>query len=465
MSLIPNLKSKENPTPLFLSNKPKKFLVFSEHGEIASLAVYLQDVRHQEVKLFIPNTDCEKIAEGMVEHVKEWWRCVGENYIWIFDGNNYGDLQDWLRSRNELVVGGTKKADELENSRQAGQQWFKKAGFNQPMSKNFTSIDEAISFVQAHKNKEWVIKQNGDLPKSLNHVGKFKDNIDTLYHLEELKKSWNDSLGTFDVDLMEKVEGTEVAASAYFNGKTWMKNKDGKVVGWLNFEEKKSDDGGLGSTCGETGTTFIGVDETNSMFKEILLKPEIENKLREVGFKGSFDINGSWTKSGYVAFEATCRFGVPSIDYEQLTATDELENVLEAIAKGEDTPISIKMGVGMVIVVTAKPFPYSITGDDKENTSKDKKLWILDNGVPTNNFSPNQKKHIFLYNFERDENNDYKVATNEGYLLTCTASGTTIKTVRKNLLEYIKNNIYIENIKYRQDIGARVEDFTSNLFI
>ena len=123
------------------------------------------------------------------------------------------------------------------------------------------------------------------------------------------------------------------------------------------------------------------------------------------------------------------------------------------------------MGVGMVIVVTAKPFPYSITGEDKENTSKDKKLWILDNGVPTNNFSPNQKKHIFLYNFERDENNDYKVATNEGYLLTCTLSGTTIKTVRKNLLEYIKNNIYIENIKYRQDIGARVEDFTSNLFI
>ena len=73
MSLIPNLKSKENPMPLFLSNKPKKFLVFSEHGEIASLAVYLQDVRHQEVKLFIPNTDCEKIAEGMVEHIKEWW--------------------------------------------------------------------------------------------------------------------------------------------------------------------------------------------------------------------------------------------------------------------------------------------------------------------------------------------------------------------------------------------------------
>src|ERR1700733_15021154 len=100
-------------------------------------------------------------------------------------------------------------------------------GFKQPESHNFTDIDEAIDFVKENKDTRYILKQNGDAPKHLNHMGKFKGNEDMIYHLEELKKGWNESqYGSFDCDLMEVVEGVEVAASAFFNGHDWLRDKN-----------------------------------------------------------------------------------------------------------------------------------------------------------------------------------------------------------------------------------------------
>ena len=38
-------------------------------------------------------------------------------------------------------------------------------------------------------------------------------------------------------------------------------------------------------------------------------------------------------------------------------------------------------------------------------------------------------------------------------------SENDIEAIRKNLLHYTKNNIYISGIKYRQDIGKRIEKY------
>ena len=40
-----------------------------------------------------------------------------------------------------------------------------------------------------------------------------------------------------------------------------MRNADGKVVAFLNSEEKKEIDSGLGETCGEMGTLFYVTTE------------------------------------------------------------------------------------------------------------------------------------------------------------------------------------------------------------
>ena len=111
----------------------------------------------------------------------------------------------------------------------------------------------------------------------------------------------------------------------------------------------------------------------------------------------------------------------------------------------------------MVMCVVAKPFPLEADVDD-EATSIGERLWILDDGKPIDELTADQKRHVHFYNFKRDDEG-YKVATKSGYLLTVTAKGEEIAEIREGLIEYIKDNMMIAGMKYRSDIGLRVEEY------
>ncbi len=436
-----------------------KLYIHSEFGELLDLAIHLQDIENHEVVLGVTNPDYEKIGEGIVKKDTKWWNYLNQGWIFVFDGCEDGNLQDWLRSKGELVFGGSEQGDKLENDRQLGQKLFKAAGFKQPMSKNFKDLDVALDFIKKNSDRRWVLKQNGNAPKSLNHMGKFDSNEDMVFHLEGLKKSWNEAhMGKVDFDLMEVVEGLEVAASAFFNGKEYMQNKDGKIVGYLNFEEKKEANGNTGETTGEMGTTFIGVTEDNKLFADILLRDKIVEALKAIKFRGVFDINCIKTKDGIVALEPTCRFGVPSTSYEFLVGLDNVGETIEVVARGQNKPIHVRQGIGMVMCIVSKPYPVEADMDE-EATSLGEKLWILDSGKPINDFTEEKKRNIHLQNFYNDDSGDYLVATKNGYLLTVTGTGKDISSTRENLIQYIKDNLYISGMKYRTDIGKRVEEY------
>lgn len=441
-----------------------KFLFLTEYGEIADLASYLLHVEGHDVRLYIEDKRYKRIAEGIIPHVEDWYRYINRGFTFVFDGCAHGDLQQWLRENGEAVVGGAPETDRLENDRQLGQRWFRKLGFDQPQSKNFTSIDEALAFVEKHSDQKFILKQNGDAPKSLSHKGQFENSEDMIFHLRELQKSWSDQdYGKFDMDLMEVVEGMEVAASAFFNGKEFLKNSAGKIVGYLNWEEKKEAAGGLGETCGEMGTTFLGVDEDNRLFSEIMLRPGTEETLRDAGFHGVFDINTILSKDGrLVALEPTSRFGVPATSYEFMEGMKSpCGELLGAMAKGIKRPIDLHMGFGMVMVIAAKPFPIETDVDD-EGTSIGEKLWILEDGEPVEDFTRRHIGHVHLYNFEKTQDEAtgevaYRVPTKSGYLLTVTNRGKHVALIRDELIHFIKKSLYISGMKYRTDIGKRVE--------
>lgn len=449
--------AKKRPFTAVLSNK-RKFFIMSSCGELLDLAIQLQ-LEKQDVLFYVPVHEYEKIGEGIVPKADNWHSCLGQGYIWVIDGCEQANLQDWLRENGEYVVGTNEEMSEYENDRQKGQAWFKKAGFKQPESHNFKDFDKAHEFVSDNTDRRWILKQNGDAPKSLNHKGKFDDSRDMLYHLEALQKRWNESeYGAIDFDLMEIVDGMEVAASAFFNGHDWLRDEKGRVVGFLNFEEKKEMNGERGETTGETGTTFVGVDETNELFADILLRPEITRELKRTNYRGVFDINGSLTDDGYVAFEATSRFGIPATSYEFITGIDmKTADLLAFMAKGEDKPIEIHKGIGMVVCLTAKPYPIEADLDD-EATSLGEKLWTLSDGDPSDDFTPKQLSRIHLQNFRKDDEG-YRVATKNGYLLTVTGRGDSVEDLRDDITEYIDDNIYISGMKFRTDIGERAENF------
>lgn len=442
-----------------------KFIVMSTYGELLDVAIQLSVVEKYETYFCVTDKEYSRIGKGIVPIESNWHQCLGKKYIWVVDGCENADLQDWLRGQGEFVVGTNTKLSEMENDRQKGQDWFKKAGFEQPYSKNFTDIDECIKFVEDNTDTKWILKQNGDAPKSINYKGKFKDNEDMLFHLEECRKGWNTAeYGPFDCDLMEVVEGMEVAVSGFFNGNDYLRDSDGKVVAFLNFEHKKESDGDTGETTGEMGTLFYGTDEDHDLVRDILLAPEIVKVLKESNYRGVFDINGSWTKDGYVAFEATSRFGIPASSYEFIEGLESnTGELLASMAMGTDDAIKIKKGWGLCQVIAAKPFPVDADLDD-EATSRGEKLWIIGAaGNPIKKFNDEQLKHIHLENFERDEEGDYKVATKNGYLLVVTATGNSIADVREECIDTIKNNIFIAGMKYRHDLGKRIEEFEADI--
>lgn len=440
----------------FKTKETRRFFVMSSYGELLDIAIQLQK-EGEEVVFYTPEHDFKKIGEGIVPKAENWHEYLSKGYIFVIDGCENAKLQDWLRENGELVVGTNEAMTELEENRQAGQKWFKEIGFKQPDSKNFKDFDSAIEFISENEGQRYILKQNGEAPKHLNHMGKFDSGIDMLYHLSELKKSWSEAeYGQVDFDLMEVVEGTEIAASAFFNGHDWLRDEKGKVVGFLNIEHKKHLNDDLGATTGETGTLFMGVDESDDLFKDILLRSEVAKKLKETDYRGVFDINGCITDEGFTAFEPTSRFGVPATSYEFIEGLDmKTADLLEYMARGEDKPISIHKGYGMVMVVFAPPYPIEADVEDRA-TSLGEKLWPLKDGEPTKDFSDEQLEHIHLENFYKDEG-DYKVATKNGYLLTVTSRGEDIESMREETIEYIKENLLIADMGYRTDIGKKFE--------
>ena len=440
-----------------------KFFIHSRYGELLDLALNLQSGGH-EILFYVPDKDYSLIGEGMVPTVKDgWFPYMGKGFIYVVDGCEDGKMQDWLRYKGELVCGGSEMGDKLENDRQLNQKWFRQAGFYQPFSKNFTDFDSATKFVEANRKNRFILKQNGTAPKHLNHMGKFPGGEDMLWHLKELNRGWTiQEYGEIDFDLMEIIDGVEVAASAFFNGKNFLHNKGGGVVGFLNFEEKKEVDGALGETTGELGTTFLGVTGTPELFKSILLRPKIVDVLRRSKFRGLFDINCISGPKGLTALEPTCRWGYPSTSYAMCEGLSNPGEVIEGMASGKEVIPQVAPGVGMVMCVVAKPFPLE-ADVEPESTSQGDRLWPLMNGKPEKDFTPEQKKHIHLYNFHRKQDMDtkeecYKVATKNGYLYTVTGRGDTIKSTREKLIKYIKDNSYLAGFKWRSDIGKRVEE-------
>lgn len=437
-------------------NDEVKFIIISTYGEVLDLAMCLS--HKYEVCFQITDPDYKKIGDGLVHKIDDWFEYLDKGYIWIVDGCESAKLQDWLRSRGEDVVGSNVALAEYEDDRQKGQAWFRKLGFKQPLSKNFKDFEDAIEYVRQSKGR-LILKQNGAAPKHLNHKGKFDDGFDMVYHLEQLKKGWNESeYGPVDFDLMEIVEGTEIAASAFFNGHDWLRNREGKVVGYLNAEQKKEMDGDLGETTGEMGTVFYGVDEEDELFADIMLRPGVAELLAEHNFRGVFDINGCVTDKGFVAFEVTSRFGIPATSYEFMEGLNgDPAELLSAMAMGIDLPIEVRRKYGIVQVIAAKPFPVE-ESVSRENTSLGVRLWPLLKGKRADDFTPDQWKHIHLENFCKKDD-AYLVATGNGYLLTVTQIGNSIEEVRDKCLEFIRQNLYIAGAKYRQDLGKNVEEF------
>lgn len=389
-----------------------------------------------EVKLFILRPAWKDCYTGLAEKTDDWEKelsWVGREGLIVFDDVAFGMKQDELRHNGFTVVGSSQGGDILEHDRAYFQEVLASYGIPNLNSYKFDTTEEAIRFVEHHPDR-WVVKQTSHM-SALNFVSSSKTGEDTLRVLRQYKKR-----GITPVHLQKYVEGIEVGVARYFNGTDWV----GPIE--INHEHKRLHEGDRGPLTPEMGTILWYTDEQIRLFTETLGR--LQPHLREINFRGDFDINFIVNEEGAWPLEATPRFGCPSTEIQIELHTSPWTDFLMHVGQGKPYPLTHHTGFGIAVSVVCAPFPYM---DDARDTR------ILGKEPKRITFPPHHedgKSFIHFEEISRDEKG-YYWSGSYGLLFHVTAHADTIDEAQRRVYKRVEK-IHGTGLYWRKDIGERV---------
>lgn len=422
-------------------NKKRKVLFVSRELIAGDLAYQLKR-EGCDVKLFIESKSDRDCFNGMVDKTDNWKKeldWVGKDGLIIFDDVDYGEIQDDLRKKGYLVIGGSGDGDRLELDRKYGQDILKSLGVevgDDFETKNFT-IDSAISFIKKNKGR-WVLKQN-DHDEAFTYISSREDGSDLISVLENYKNRLG---GGYCCGLQRRVFGVEIAIGRFFNGTDWV----GPSV--FNIEHKNFCNDDIGPLGGETGTLMWYESDEKKLFKKTLdkLKPHLQKS----NYKGYVDINCIVIgKDKVYPLEITSRFGSSTNEMQSEIQESPWSDFLIAVAKGEDFKLKYKKGYGVSAALTVQPFPYKTT--DKKLNQKGVYIFF-DEEIRKDNFKHIHFEEVAVERMKGKDN--YYIAGSTGYVLYVTGHGSTVYKAREKVYGMIEK-IIIPKMFYRTDIGLR----------
>jgi phosphoribosylamine---glycine ligase len=422
----------------------RNFLFVSYNGVSIDLAWQILK-EGNNVKYFIEYPEEKDVGDGFVPKVDDWKKEIDWADVIIFDEiSGMGEIASKLRNEGKLVIGGTPYTDLLEDDRAFGQEEMKKHNISIIPYNIFTSIDEAITFVQNNPSR-YVIKPSGKIQsnKDLLFVGEEEDGKDVLQILNDYKKFYSSKIK--EIQLQKRIFGVEVAVGAFFNGKEFIYPIN------VNFEYKKLFPGNLGPSTGEMGTMMFW-SKPNKLFNETLKK--IEPKLKKEGYIGYIDLNCIVNANGIYPLEWTTRFGYPTISIQQDSMITPIGEFLYKLASGQNFELKVKSGFHIGVLIVVPPFPFN---DNEIFNLYSKELVI--NTKKDDIAQYNEGIHI---EDVRIVNEKWVVASNTGSILVVCGSGNTISEAQKQTYFRI-NKLMIPRMYYRNDIGDRWNEDSDKL--
>jgi len=418
-------------------------VISTRDGDSFDLAWRMMQEGH-DVKIAVQAKEDSGIGEGFgIKRVTGWRKelpWVGKKGLIVFDHTGFGKIQDKLRRAGYSVFGGSEGGDRLELERHFAQDIFSRHGIKTVPSLHFSSTDQAIAFIKKNRRR-WVLKQNGQTDKTFSYCGKLNDGSDVINLLENYHEFNHKECQS--VDLQKWVSGVELAVARYFNGQDWV----GPII--MTMEHKDLFPGRLGPKTGEMGTLmWLEDDEQNKLFTETIAK--VAPHLREVGFRGCFDINCIVSRDGPVPLEATPRFGYPEIHLNGDLMASPWSGFLKAIAEGKKCDVKWRRGFGVVLVLAVPPFPYESV-NSKYNP---KGLAISFRGE----LSSDDWRHIHFSEVSKRRNGgkqeEYQVSSDTGHVMCITGVAESVEEARKHLYN-LAEKISIPRMFYRNDIGLQ----------
>lgn len=412
----------------------------SKWGETLDLAYAIQK-EGNSVKMCVEDKSSREIGDGFVPKCRKWLSHVDWADVIVFDYTGYGKIATELRDAGKLVIGGTEYSDLLELDRNFGQNELKKHKVKILNYKEFSHTDDAIAYVEKHP-KQYVIKPCGEMQdyKQLLYVGQEDDGGDIIRMLRAYQKSWGKDLGVFQ--LQRKVTGVEVAVSAFFNGKKFIKPYN------ITFEHKKLFPRELGVSTGEMGTSMFWTDES-PIFDATLGK--LEHRLAQDNFVGHIDINNIVNGNGIYPLEFTSRFGFPQIQIQRAGITEPIGYMLYKIARGENFRIQTKKGFQIGVYNVVPPFPYE---DNRTFNTFSKDAVVV--------FKKEMKEGIHPMHLKM-VNGEWLITGCTGIAVLVSGTGLTMKEAQRVMYSRV-SNLLINNSYYRTDIGDRWSEDSDRLW-
>lgn len=419
-----------------------KVLFISSECIAGNLAVLLKKEGHQ-VKLYIKNKNDRQNFDNLVDKTNSWkkeLKWVGKDGLIVFDDVGYGKTQDSLRKKGYQIFGGCGLADKLEQDREFGQKIFKEYRLKTVELKDFTDIEEAVFFIK-NNPKKWVIKCNDHSRKFLTYIGEYDCGKDTI---SVLKNYFNNKhINREKITLHERIEGVEMGVGRYFNGTDWL----GPIE--INFEHTKMFPDDVGPVTSEMGTlAWYDDNEKNKLFVDILSK--FKPYLKQINFRGDFEINCIVNESGAYPLEATARLGTPIIHLHSELHQSPWGEFLLAVASGKKYDLKYKKGFGIVNLIATPPFPYG---------KKHSKETLYGINIYFDRLNSEELKSLHFEGVSMRVGKDigqYFISTDEGYIAYTTAVANTVREAREKSLNIIKK-IVIPKAFYRNDIGMDFE--------
>lgn len=274
----------------------KKFLFVSWESLSGDLALQIKKEGH-DVKIYIQRKADKDVYDGFLEKVDDWEDYIDWADVIIFDDVGFGDKADSLRSKNKLVIGGSRYTDDLEEDREFAQHEMKRVGMSILPHWDFTDFESAIEFIKSNPGR-YVFKPSGSISseqKGILFLGNEEDGNDLIELLSQNKEVWAKKIKKFQLQKM--AVGVEVAVGTFFNGEDFVYPIN------VNFEHKKLFPGDIGPYTGEMGTLMYH-SPPNTLFNSTLLK--IKDELKKSGYRGYIDINCIANSKGIYPLEFTC---------------------------------------------------------------------------------------------------------------------------------------------------------------
>lgn len=419
-----------------------RILGIGDCNDLAAMYGGMQ-ARGHDVRVFVGDPACHDVFGGMLTRTHDWqqelgWiREAGTEGLIVFETADQGAAQDTLRREGFQVIGGSALGDRLEAERDYGQAVLRASGLRTAASHSFTGFREAAEFI-ALQRKRYVLKFNGaNNPRTRNYIAQ-KDDSSDLAALLHFYSQHEASAQPANFVLMEYIDGIEVGVGGYFNGQEFLE------TACIDFEHKRFFAGELGELTGEMGTVvrYAG----SGRLRDQVLRP-LEGVLRDGGYCGYINVNLMANADGLWPLEFTSRFGYPGFAICERLHREPWEAIFQKMLRRSAARFDTAPDFAVGIVLTVPPFPYK---QGYQEISKGLPV-ILDEGL-----SMPERDAITFAEVEQRQG-ALVTSGSSGYVGVATGCASTVEIARLRALD-LARRVYVPNLRYRNDIGARVSD-------